>query len=46
MNKTINILSTTVAAMALPALAYDSDTLAFYAFKEGAAETSLSGVTI
>ena len=33
-------------AVALPAFAHDADTLAFYAFKEGAAETSLSGVTI
>lgn len=36
------------AAMALSTIvfAHDADTLAFYAFKEGAAETSLDGVTV
>ena len=45
MNKTVSV-SLITAAAAVSALAHDADTLAFYAFKEGAAETSLSGVTI
>ena len=45
MNKTVSV-SLITAAAAASALAHDADTLAFYAFKEEAAETSLSGVTI